>query len=701
MKPDSQAPSKIDFYLLLLAAFLAPIIGGHVALEPRPISEGLFGELFGGGALPYLSRLILGTLILAALALMAFRNRVIQLPNIKIIGTLSLLVFTLGFAIIFGDFHFVAVGEWLSWFVFGGALFLAVGTLGRGNGPIQLASALSAGITVAAVRGILEYTRMMANEPSYRIFAGWNNPNAVATIFVAGALLQLGLLIRAKDFYKAFPLVGSGACLAALLLTQSKGGYLAFIFGFIVFLGVLVASKSPGKNYLAPLGAMVLGAVLAFGLTNTGSSAHKTQALSRISASSASAEQSVGFRQNLWKSAIQIAQHHPGGTGPGTFRFYSAEPGITDITVFAHQSFLQLAVEGGWFALLLFLALAYFWLTYAFRGLQKQPADLAGFRAGALAATLALAAHGMVESNLSFMGSGLLLFLLVALTLQLSTDGTSPEAVPRTLRLTTLLISCVAPLLGLAIYAAGEAQKSTLVTALVLNQPEKLAEAAAQLKVNPYGDPEATYFGAIYGSTNAEERLKGLQAAATKMPQPRILRATARALSEMERYDEAISINERVFKYDPNNLNAHWLKIELLVKKEDISAALQAARDLIKVENTISYQVRAIPEIIPTETFEARLLLAQNETDRAKKIELLEQALTGFSKYFSTTAPLVKRMTDGGLPDYGGQSRDDVEQKLLQAKAAFKELTELYGPSGSPSSGVNLTEISKSLEFSF
>ena len=54
--------------VLALAAFLAPIIGGQVSQEPQPLSDNLLLEVFGGTALPLMTRALLGVLVLGALA---------------------------------------------------------------------------------------------------------------------------------------------------------------------------------------------------------------------------------------------------------------------------------------------------------------------------------------------------------------------------------------------------------------------------------------------------------------------------------------------------------------------------------------------------------------------------------------------------------------------------------------------------------
>jgi O-antigen ligase len=701
--PESTPKFRLEFVILLIAAFLLPLMGGHVAIDARPIDDGFLGELIGGDALPYMVRFILGTLILGGLALVTFKQRVVQLPNIKIVILLTLLVVFLALSITFGAFPYPAFMEWLTWLVYGGALFLTVATVGRSKGPEQLALALLAGISIAALLGINEYIGMMRQEPSYRIFAGWMNPNAAASIFVVGTLLACGLASRLKSISQFLGGLGGALCLLALILTQSKGGYLACGVGLAIFAVTAFTGRTSLKSLAASFIPIPLAILLAFALTQAAKTpTGASEAFSRITATGSTAEQSVGFRQNLWQTAIQLGQKHPMGTGPGNFRFYSTEPGIIESTVNAHNSYLQLLADGGYPAFLLFIGLAIVWLTYAFRGLRQQPAEHTAFRAAVIGATIGLAAHGMVESNLSFLGSGLLFFILVGLSLQLSTDGTSPEAIPQPVRSVTVLIACILPIVGLAISAAGETQKAAFLSKVAAGQVAELSSSGESLK-NLYGDPEALYLASIYAAKSPEERLDGLQRAANQLPQNRALRATARSLADLGRLDEAIAVNDRVFRLDPNNLRAHFLKIELHQKKGDSDAVAEAARATIAVESSRSYQTRAIPELIPTETFQARLILAEFTTNHSEKIKLLEEALAGFSRYFTTTAPIVKRMTDGGLPDYGGESKETVLEKQALARSAVESLRELYRQSGVSDSeiGDKLKPISEALAFEF
>ncbi len=691
----------LELGLLCLAALLAPLIGGHVSVTPRAVELGLLGEVFGGGALPYLARLILALPILAGFAILAMQNRIIQLPNIRLMALLTLLIGLLGIGILAGKFPYSALGEWLSWFIYGGALFLTVAAGGRVRGLNAVLAALCIGITLLAIRGIFEYVGMMAREPSYRIFAGWTNPNAVASVLVAGTLLMAGLAASLNRWAGILAGVGSFAAMSALILTQSKGAFLAVGIGVIVLLGTAILGRAGWRRTSIALLPLALGAVFAFGLGRmAANNAASAPAFSRLVAAGTTSEQSVGFRQNLWKSAVAIASDHPMGVGPGGFRYYSTQPGLTESTVHAHQSYLQLAVEGGWFTLAIFGALTVVWVGYAFRGFRVQPPERRILRGGILAGAFGLAAHGMTESNLSYVGAGIVLFILVGLSLQLSTDGTSPEALPRSIRMSVVLACCVFPLLGLAIFAAGEAKKATLMNALASGERDAVISAIDGLARGNYGDPEAAYLVALYGSRSEEDRADNLVKVSATLPTPRVLRATVRSLMETGQIERALALNQKVFDIDPNNLKAWLLQLELHQTTGNTQEAIRTAEKLIRLEQSPSFQVRAIPEMVPTETYEARLFIADRERDPVNRAKLLREAITGFNRYATTSVPLVIQMTDAGLESYAGETREESARKLKLAETAVQDyLRILESPGVRESEGESVetvTEMSKS-----
>lgn len=706
MKSESRR-FPLELGLLCVAAFLAPLIGGHVSVSARSIDLGLVGEIFGGGALPYLSRLILGLPILAGFAILAAQNRILQLPNIRLMAWLTALIGLLGLGVLGGRFFYSGIAEWLTWFIYGGSLFLTVAAAGRVRGVHAILAALSAGITLVALKGIAEYVAIMGTEPSHRIFAGWTNPNAVASVLVAGALLMSGLAAALDRRSAIFAGFGSLTCTIALVLTQSKGAFLAALVGGVILVGCAAIGRVGVRRLAVAILPLALGLICAVGLGRVAvSSAEQTgPAFARLAAATSTSEQSVGFRQNLWRSAIQIANRHPMGVGPGGFKHYSTEPGLTESTVFAHQAFLQIAVEGGWLALLAFAGLSVVWLRYAFKGLAVQPPSRRMLRAGITAAAIGLAAHGMTESNLSYVGSGIVLFILVGLSLQLSTDGSSPEALPQSIRLSVVGVCCILPLFGIAIVAAAEAQKASLMNALTSGDPSKVEQAVTSLENGSYGDPEAAYLAALYGSRTEQERAERLLKVAERLPTPRVLRAAVRSLVESGQPEKALAVNRQVFEIDPHNLKALSLQLEIQKAIGDTSAAIQTAQRLIAIENEPSFQVRAIPEMVPTESYEARLFLAEHITDPAEKAKLLFEAITGLHNYFITSAPLVKKMADAGLESYAGESMQDAKRKLLLARQAVQDYRRTVDSAPRAESDseslATVTEMSKDFEGDF
>ena len=681
--------------LLAIAVFLAPVLGGHVSTDARPLFEGLLGEILGGGALPLTARLLLAFFPLAALGL-ALKNRVIQIPNIKLLALLTGLLLVLAGTVAITEFRSPAFREWQTWLIYASSFLAAIAIGGRNKNIRLFLASMGAGTAVVALKGIGEYASMMAKEPTYRIFADWNNPNAVASMFVLGTLVLLGLGAAEQGGNRWLAFVGSALTTLALVLTQSKGGYLAFAVGFVAFIAFQLAFRQ-GKRIAVPALSIIVGVALAFGLAQVAQAQSQGgQALARIAESGSTVEQSQGFRTNLWKSALTLSQQHPMGTGVGTFRFYSAKPGLTDQTVFAHQTFLQTLAEGGILALALLAGFAVFWFYLVLRGSRVQPDATLSLKAGVLAAIVGFGAHGFVESNLSFFGTGLCFFILLGLGLQLSTDGSSPEAMPGNVRGTVAVVLCAIPFLLAAVAAMGEVQKATFRTAMENRDAQLIAELADSLPSSTFNDPESLYlasFSPEYASDTEQtkaERLELLDRAVQGMPTPMFLRAAARQAIAAGESEQAIAYLDRVNDFDPSNLPAGELRIEILDELGRTEQAKQAAQDLVAMEQSVAYQVRAIPEVIPTPTFDARIYLASQTNDPAERARLLQEAVDGYVRYKEVTyAKLqgIKKQIQDANPGvtvedeqaiFATENLAEAKQKLGKALEAANRLANLY-----------------------
>ncbi|MEZ5163976.1 MAG: O-antigen ligase family protein [Fimbriimonadaceae bacterium] len=330
MKKLSLAPETI---LLAIAAFLLPLIGGHVAAVSVPLTSGILVEIFGGGALPLTARFLIALLIFGGLTLLLMKRRVIQIPNLRL-GYLVLgLVIVLGLSILGSSFQFAAFREWQSWVLMVACMFLTVSAVGREKGWNVVAMALVAGVTILSLRGIYEFSSVMRNEPTYRIFAGWSNPNALASVLVAGSLLAMGLTAKAKGIDRILLTTCGAISVVGLVLTQSKGGLLAFGIGLIVLL-IQIALTKQYKALGWSMMPFLVGLLLAIGLGQVATAQSESgQAFARVANASGSAEQSQGFRKNLWINAAKLGMSNPMGVGVGTYQYSSTKYGLTETTV--------------------------------------------------------------------------------------------------------------------------------------------------------------------------------------------------------------------------------------------------------------------------------------------------------------------------------------------------------------------------------
>ena len=681
---------KLDLPLILLAiaGFFAPLIGGKVAVDTMGLDRGsnIFVEaLKGASETPTLSHAILGALCAAALVLMLLQRKIMQVPNTTVGSLLAILLGLVVMSIGVSAYRYVSIPAGMEWVSYGICFYAVVAAGGRQKGPTILLGAIFAGCVVLAILGIQEYGANKAIDPTWRIFPQWVGPNAMAAVLVVGFFLGLGLAINEN---RSFSIIIALGCLAiglALFLTQSKGSLLAWAVGLVAFAIMLflwIPKKQLGRA--AGLVGGTVGAVLLLAIalsfqpkTVAGGSAALSPG-SRLINAGASADQSVGFRKLLWQSAIKLTERNPMGSGIGTFQYESAKPGLTTQTHFAHQAFLQLAVEASVLAPLLLIAALVLWARLIFRGGARLQSSQNVLRASIFASILAVVIHSLIDSDLSYYGIGLIVFILLGVGLLLSSDAVAPEFLPAAFRRAAAagvaLLSCLLLFLG---YVEGtRALARGNIEAHLFDEASATLESLRSLA--PW-DAEVWYHSAET-SRDPNTRLLYAQRAVDLGPSARNLRFLARTDSELGKTSDALGAVERAVEIDPNNLQTLTLLsgIQSIMGKED--EAKKTLRRLIDVENTSYFKVRSLPELVATDTYEARIKLASTETDPKVKIDLLQPAVDGFKQYLSLTVPNVVRfakMSNEPLP-YGGESVDTAKRKLGEAEEAAKLLANAY-----------------------
>ena len=680
---------KIDLPLILLAiaGFLAPLLGGKVAVDTLPLERGssfLTAGLQGASETPTLSHAILAALCAAALVFMLLQRKIMQVPNNAVGGLLAVLLGLVVMSIGISSFRSVSIPAGMEWVSYGICFYAVVAAGGRQKGPMILLGSIFAGCVVLAILGIQEYGGNKATDPTWRIFPQWMGPNAMAAILVVGFFLGLALAINEKRSTSIVIALGCLAIGLALFLTQSKGSLLAWLIGLVVF-AVMLVLWLPKKEIsrAAGLAAGTVGAVLLLAVALTmqpktipGSGATISPG-SRILNAGAEADQSVGFRKLLWQSAVRLIEHNPLGSGIGTFQYESTKPGLTTQTHFAHQTYLQLAVEASVLAPMLLIVALVLWTRLIFRGGSRLQSSQNVLRASVFASILALGIHSFIDSDLSYYGIGLITFMLLGAGLLLSSDAVAPEFLPAGFRRGAA--GGVALMAALLLYLGYvEGARATARGSVDAHVFDEASAGLASLRSLAPWDSEVWYLSAQV-SQEPNQRLEYAQKAVDLGPSGRNLRLLARTESELGKASDAMGAMERAAEVDPNNLQTLTLlsQIQTLLGKDD--DAKKTLHRLIEVENTSYFKIKSLPELVATDTYEARIKLAAAEKDPKAKIELLQPAVDGFKQYLALTIPNVIRFAKiSDTLTYGGESVRVAKQKLADGESAAKVLADAY-----------------------
>jgi tetratricopeptide (TPR) repeat protein len=706
-------------FCLLAAVFFAVVAGGHVSMDALPESRAAGGILvtllascaivwglldpktkhvptvigallvlydpLDGGQMFTTVRVFIALLVFGGLAFVVGKDRVMQMPTVWYAGFLALLVAGLGTSIMVSEFRTVSVDAWVNWLVFAAGLYLAVATLGRKRGPHLLIETIVLAAGLVATKGIIEFLLARAGEPGYRIFADWNNPNALAGMLVTALPLALYVGATSEGAKRTVAWVAATFMATAIVLTQSQGGLLVAPIGIVAF--VLTALAWRGGKRIFTVAVPLVAAVAVIGVIKLTTPQLQTQptANPQTAAIGQNHEQasSARYRLLLWRGAVELIKRQPVGLGVGTYRFHSARSGLTEQTHLTHQSLLQVSVEGGFIAFIGILGLGIAWTIRVLTGAKALDEERNLMRAAVFAAVVACAANGFLESNLYYFGAGLLFFVLLGAGLQLSADGTSPESLPNGLRASLVVGCCVLPLVACVWAMYMENAKSRLLTALMHEGPSEVQSAAESLKAMAGQDGEAWYLLAWMFPTNPQERVALATKAVQLAPSTRHYRVLAESQFELGQHDAALQTIDKALERDPNNLRTLMLKLEFEDKSGALAAAVATAERIVAVEQTDYLKTRALAELIPTEPYEARIFLVKHEPDINKKIELLTQAIDGFLRYKAVTIPKVKLFDSGGL-DFVGETRKRAEEKMAMAREAADQLALAYESAGEP-----------------
>jgi len=666
--------------LLSIGVFLIAFTGGGLPNDITSLGPGvgsLVAAIVHGSDAPLASHFLVALPFLVCLLYCVIRNKVVLLPQPNLLIGIAIFFFIAFISIFESRFISDSLLALSQIVCYGLAFFAIITGVGRKQGPITLVQSYVFASTVVSIFGIEEWLQSRAIDPTWRIFSNWSNPNALAIMLAVGLLLGIGLSIRCDRI--ALLLVNAAIALnaMALFLTQSRGGILATFIGIVVFT-ILSFTKVNNTN-IRSIGKIIPGVVLAllliFGATHSVQNQGKSLG-NRLVSSSTSGTQSKEFRFNLWKGSIKSFELSPTGTGIGTYQYASTESGLVSQTELAHSNLIQLAVELSLIGALLFLNILFIWSKLVLKGKwvnQEQGYILASI----FACICTLFIDGLLESNFYYFGTGMLWFVLLGLGLLLANDGVSPELNLPVIKFGLVCTSIIC-LLGIGYFAIPDAISARVRYDLANGNYTDAANGANEVvSILPFSGE--SYL--LLASTNGAEsdRLEILKKAANFSPSSKCLRMLGEAQAGEGENAQAFNSFQSALEHDPNNLLTLSKLLNLQLKESNSSNTNATANKMISIEKLPIFTVRALSELVPTYTVQARFYLASQSSDTNYKIKILTGALNILNDYRRLTVPALLDMVSkyGPKANEAGETLNSALDKMRTGDSISKMLIEL------------------------
>ncbi len=361
----------------------APIYGllipfalfGMLLVLQYPVT-GVYAAVFVAPLIPFSSMPLAGVCIwtIISLVIRSVIDSGFRWKRDAVGSALMLFLFILLVSCVFSFARSASLTVWAMYFVFIIFYFAVINTITTRDRLYGLLRLFVISGAIVALYGVMQYVfgwtttnawidEEMFEDETMRVFSTLANPN------VLGEYLLLVLPPAAAFFLKDKPrslskwvyLAVTGLLFLCLILTQSRGCWL----GFIVSAAIFITFYEGRWWAFIPL---VL-CIVPFIIPDT--------IVERLSSIGNMNDSSTSYRVYIWMGAIGILRHYLiGGIGMGEAAFNEVYPFFSYnaiIAPHAHNTFLQLLVEGGLPALISFLAVIFVFLrsvhkTYIRRG---------------------------------------------------------------------------------------------------------------------------------------------------------------------------------------------------------------------------------------------------------------------------------------------------------------------------------------------
>ncbi len=507
---------------------------------------------------------------------------------------------------------------------------------------------LGMGITAA-----MAVVQSLGNPGGYRATGTFFSPNFTAGFL--GVCLPLVAVSCVDARGRTLAAVWAGVAAlgtAGLVATGSRSGIVLAVGGTVLSLALLYWRRRDGVRLRRV--AVLAVALLVGALITRGAVLQRT--------AGGAQEHSGAFRSETWKGALSMAASNPVfGTGPGTFASKYGPYAKVAWTGQAHSSYLQVASETGFPALLLWSAALCAALGSASRWLRRteRPA-MAAALAGALAVAVV---RGFLDSETILLGN----LLPLAAVIGLVSGGGTPSA-----RWPWWSLLWGVPL-GISFIPLARTPSPGSADPGWPAEPGRLAFRARVL------EQQAMESGAAGTDTAAlrQASKNALVEAARIEPVPRRFFALAR-LAELE---GDLSAAEQWFRKavdaEPTALQTLHALATLLERKGDTAGAKAVWERLLATEAGPAGQVRAIPELREMWAVHANAALARDAAGRGASQDARkywESARDGIREY-TTMSPLYQAMELERVPaDNPGRQAERVIARRAELRYLLPQM---------------------------
>ncbi|MDR2192318.1 MAG: O-antigen ligase family protein [Endomicrobium sp.] len=370
-----------------------------------------------------------------------------------------LLLFLLSAAVSFSfsPFKYASFNEFIKRFIYCGLACIIISEFGSDAKLLKIKNWLIAASYIVCVYGIIQLIDYHFFPPppdagldpfawrqafSNKIFSTFGNPNFYGDFLIVMGPVTLAMFLYRRAFYLAFLWVLISAC---TFFTYSKGAWLAYAAGnftFIVFYVTVFFREKLNTKVLIYTSVIALLVLAVVG----GGIAHLSK--KRID--------SLSFRICTWASAWEMINTNPVfGTGIGSF--YVTYPAWRRPQIFfiegkhntesdhPENEYLEVWFDEGIIGFSIFLTMIVFIFTLGYKNISylhfskgTRDGPMAYLQLGVLSAFAAKLSHDAVCVSLRFVSSGVMLWLLIAVTLTIGINILNNAPAPSVVKDTAL-----------------------------------------------------------------------------------------------------------------------------------------------------------------------------------------------------------------------------------------------------------------------